>query len=210
MLLVSLLLTLGSGSPAKAGLSPQPPNSHSFGRTLAEWQATWFAWAEGDLNLPTDDQGNSLVKKVVLMGIPDTPGDGTPGAINIVLNSGEAFVVPLILFFGSSFSNGTTSPMLSVNDFANMTLSLTLDGVTIVDSDEALRYYTETVFSPPLPSHSPPATGIAWVQGLSIVHTPLPVGEHVLKLDEKIVVPELGVTREFHNTLNITVVPRGR
>ena len=197
-LLASLLLTLGSSLPANGGLAPQPPGSHSFGRTLAQWQATWLAWTLGDLALPTDTHGNALVNNVVQMAIPNTPGDGTPGSINITLNSGEAFVVPLILITGR-----TTDPMISLNDFRNMTLKLTLDGVTILDSDDTLRFYTQTSFSPPL------SFGFAWVQGLSIAHTPLPVGQHVLKLDEKIVIPERGTTEEFHNTLNITVVPAG-
>jgi hypothetical protein len=198
---------LGSGAPANGGLYPQPPGSHSFGQTLAQWQATWVAWALGDLALPTDTNGNALVNGVVLTAIPNAPGDGTPGSTNLTLNSGEPFVVPLILVLGQSFSNGTTEPMISVDDFEDMTLTLTLDGTTILDSDDTLRFYTETVFSPPLAFNAPPANGIAWVQGISIAHTPLPPGQHVLKLDEKIVIPERGLTQEFHNTLNITVVP---
>ena len=91
--------------------------------------------------------------------------------------------------------------MVSPNDFENMSLSLTLDGTTILESPRSFRYYTQTVFDTPLSSN------VAWVQGLSIAHTPLRPGNHVLKLDEKLILPEYGSTLEFHNTLNITVIP---
>ncbi len=206
-LLAGLLLMLGATPPAHAGDAPQPPGSFSFGHSLAQWQAIWLAWEMGALAPPTDAIGNALVNGVVLLPIPAASGDGTPASLNITLLSGEPFVVPLILVVGDAFSNGSTSPMVSSNDFKNISLTLTLDGETILDSDEAFRFYTQTVFNPPIPLNEPPVTGIAWVQGLSIAHTPLRPGNHVLKLDEKITLPERGTTLEFHNTLNITVMP---
>lgn len=196
ILSAALLLTLGTTLSANAGPAPLPPNSHAYDQTLAQWQATWLAWAVGDLTPPTDTYGNALVTNVVLMAIPAAPGDGTPASINITLLSGEAFVVPLLVLVGNS-----STPMVSATDFKNMTLTLTLDGDAILDGAGAFRYYTQTTFTPPL------AGGTAWVQGISIVHTPLPVGNHVLKLDETITVPERGQTLVFHNTLNITVRP---
>ncbi len=183
--------------PANGGPFPQPPNSHSFGRTLAQWQATWLEWAYGSLTLPTDTHGNAIVANVVLMSVPNASGNGTPASLDLTLDTGEAFVVPLFLNAGSSL--GTMFP---ASDFANMTLTLTLDGTVILDSEDAAAFYTETVFSPPLPG-----TGTVFVQGLSIVHTPLPPGLHVLKLDERFAASGGGFTAEFHNTLNITVVP---
>ena len=82
-----------------------------------------------------------------------------------------------------------------------MSLTLTLDGVVILDSISAFQYYTETLFNPPL------AGGTAWLQGITITHTPLTPGQHVLQLNESITIPERGSTLQFNNTLNIKVTP---
>lgn len=196
VLLPSLLLGLGSSLPANGGLFPQPPHSHSFGQSLAEWQATWLEWAFGNLTPPTDAHGNALVNGVVLMAVPNASGDGVPASIDLTLDAGEPFVVPLFLVGGSSLG-----AMLPESDFANMTLTLTLDDTVILDSSDASDFYTQTVFNPPLPGN-----GLVFVQGLSIVHAPLPPGPHILKLDEKFTAAGGGFTREFHNTLNLTVL----
>ena len=186
------LLTLSL--TAHAGPSPRPPISKAFGQTVAQWQATWLSWAVGAITPPTDLYGNALVNGVALLPVPNATGDGTPASIDISLPDGEPFVVPLILVVSSSTK-------VSPDDFKNMSLTLTLDGVVILDSVSAFQYYSETFFNPPL------AGGTVWLQGITITHTPLIPGQHVLQLNESITLPELGSTRQFNNTLNIKVYP---
>jgi len=85
---------------------------------------------------------------------------------------------------------------------------LKLDGKTILDEDDALDFYTEFSFDPPIPLNSPPVDSIIYSQGIGILHTPLSPGKHVLKLDVKLPVPAFGITVEYHNTFNVTVPPR--
>jgi hypothetical protein len=202
--LLGLCLTL----TGRAGNGPLPPGSSAFGKNLAQWQALWLDWDVGDVTLETDTYGNARSGPVVLLSVPNTPGDGTPGSLNLTLGVGERFVLPLMLLYGNSYDNGTPNDALvSPSDFQNGTLKLTLDGATIMDNTTAFQFYTSTVYNPPLPFDFPPFTTIIWVQGISMVHTPLLPGQHTMTLDEKFTFPEYSVTFEYHNTWHLTVAP---
>ena len=135
---VGLLITVGSTPLVNGGVPPQPPASKSFGHTLAQWQAIWLAWELGALAPPTDTYGNALVNGVVLLPIPAATGDGTPASRDITLLTGEPFVVPLALVVGNSFSDGSSSPMVSPNDFKNIRLTSNDEEVECRDGKSTL------------------------------------------------------------------------
>jgi hypothetical protein len=84
-----------------------PGNSHSFGRTLAGWVDIYERWGLGVLAVPVDGNGNAVARPhVVLMPIPNTPGDGTPGHVDVTLNAGQAFVLPIWGLLGTDYTNG--------------------------------------------------------------------------------------------------------
>ena len=70
-LLISAVLLQG---PAWA--DPEPPTAipPDCGRSLAQWQQTYWRWAYGGLTLPTDPNGNAEVDGVVLMPLPNASG----------------------------------------------------------------------------------------------------------------------------------------
>ena len=203
----SILLGLCLATVAFA-VAPQPSASYSFGKTLAQWQETWFRWSVGALSVPTDSNGNAVINNVVLMSLPDVPVDGTRGSLDLTLKPGQPFVLPLFLLFGNSYRDGSPDDQLaSIDDFRNLDLELTLDGVTILEGANATQYFSQTTFVPPIPITDPASTFSAylWLQGVTIVHAPLLVGQHTITLDEKIFIPEYDLTLEFHNTWNVTV-----
>src|SRR5438105_2270864 len=103
-LLLALALSLSLARPSYAG--------SASAKTLAEWEAIYAYWEFGDaadagVVFGTDAAGNTTVGDVVLMPIPNTPGDGTPGSVDVTLNSGESFFLPLWGLFGTSYTDGT-------------------------------------------------------------------------------------------------------
>ncbi len=88
-LLAGALAGLCLATSVSAGNSPAPGGSSAFGKTLAQWQDVYWRWTYGGLTVPTDANGNAVVNgNVVLMPLPNAPGDGTPGHLNVTLNSG--------------------------------------------------------------------------------------------------------------------------
>src|SRR5438045_8732215 len=82
-------------------------NSHAFGKTAAGWIEIYERWAFGELAIPIDENGNAVVDRhVVLMPIPNTPGYGTPGHLDVTLNARQAFVLPLGAELGSGDPDG--------------------------------------------------------------------------------------------------------
>src|SRR5216117_3855651 len=77
--MAALLLGLCLTTTALAGDKPNPGQSSAFGKSLAQWQDTYFRWFVGQLSIPPDRNGNADVGHVVLMPLPSVPGDGTPG-----------------------------------------------------------------------------------------------------------------------------------
>jgi len=197
---------------------PAPGHSKAFGSSLAEWQELFWRWAFGQADLPTDPNGNAVAGNVVLMPLPDAPGDGTPGAIDVTLDAGQAFVLPLWNILGTSYDDGTpTDPALDPSVFQTLDISLRIDGVTVVDGDNVMDYYTAFSFDPeiPLPPEWSPYQAIVWLQGVGVVHPPLSAGkggQHTITLDVKNTIPitdGMGndFVFEFHNTWNVTVAP---
>ncbi len=169
-------------------------------------------WYLGQLVIPPDDNGNAVVGQVVLLPVPNTPGDGTPGHLDVTLHSGQAFTVPLLGLLGQSYTDGRPAdPLVDVSWFQTTDLRLEIDGATVVDNSNLMNYYSQFYFAPPVPINSPPVAADVWFQDLGIVHNPMSVGTHTLKLDEKStqpLPPNLGGGfREYHNTFTITVVP---
>jgi hypothetical protein len=206
------LAGLGLATLAWAGSAPLPGNSHAFGKTLAQWQDTYFRWVLGQLAITPDANGNAVVGNVVLMPVPNTPDDGTPGHLDVTLNSGQGFTVPLLFQLGTSHTDGTPpDQFVDVSFFQTADLVLQIDGVTVVDDSNLMDYFSRFSFAPPIPINSPPIASVIWGEGLAIVHTPLSVGTHTLKLDLKTtqaLPPNFGGRiLEFHNTLTLTVKP---
>src|SRR5215831_442795 len=99
--LPAMLLGLSMASPAIAAPKQTPAKSSAFGKTLAQWQDTYARWLLGDLNLPPDANGNAVADGVVLMPLPNAPGDGTPASLSITLKSGQPFTMPMLYLLGT-------------------------------------------------------------------------------------------------------------
>jgi hypothetical protein len=208
---LSLTATLFGLCLATQVFAGMPGNSHAFGRTLAEWNEIYERWLFGVLAVPIDGNGNAVVSPhVVLMPFPNTPGDGTPGHIDVTLNAGQAFVLPLWVELGTDYTDGTPpDPLLDVSIFQTLNITFQIDGRTVINQTNVLKFYSEFFFNPPIPiTGFPPVNSIIWFQGISIVHHPLSVGTHTFKLDAVNTQPAFGGFFEYHNTWAVTVQPR--
>ena len=173
---------------------------------LAAWQNIYSRWAFGQRQVPIDGNGNAVVGDVVLMPLPNTPGDGTPGSAAVTLNARQSFFLPLFTLFGTSYTDGTPpDPFEPVSIFATLDIKFSVDGSTLVDRRNVLRYFSKFEFHPTIPIDSPPIDAVIWLEGVSIFHGPLRPGSHTLKLDVKNTQPAFGGFTEFHNTWNISV-----
>jgi hypothetical protein len=195
---------------------PVPGQSQAYGAGLGEWQQLYWQWAFGQADLPVDANGNAVVGPVVLMPLPDAPGDGTPGAIDVTLGPGQPFVLPLWNILGTSYDDGTpTDAAIDLSVFETLDIALKIDGVTVVSTDNVMDYYTAFDFDPeiPLPPEWSPYEAIVWLQGIGVVHPPLSAGQggqHTITLDVKNTIPVtdgLGneYVFEYHNTWSVTV-----
>lgn len=198
--------------PAFAGEQPAPGHCNAFGNTLAQFENVYIRWLVGNVTLPPDANGNAVVEHVVLLPIPNTPGDGTPGHLDVKLNRGQAFFLPLLAESGTSYTDGTPpDPFLSKSYFTSFNVTLRIDGVVVVDNRNKMDYFTQFNFAPPVPLGFGNLDSIIWFQGFNIAHTPLSVGKHTIRLDEKAGQPLPpnfgGLTLEYHNTWTITVLP---
>lgn len=209
-LAVALLAALWLAASALAGSSPVPAGSHAFGKTLATWQEVFLRWYFGGLSLPTDANGNASVGNVVPLPLPNAPGDGTPGHLDVTLSPGQAFALPLWYLVGTSYTDGTPpDPFVNVSICQTLKLTLKLDGVTIVDGGNQMQYYSQAAFDPPIPLNFFNLDSIIWYETIGIVHTPLSRGNHLLQLDvvntEPLPPNFGGGFAEYHNTWNITI-----
>src|SRR5436190_22995995 len=115
--IISLGMTLGLTAvttfcltaPARGGSNPAPGRSSAFGKTLAGWENTYTRWSWGDITVPTDGIGNAVVGDgTVLLPIPsDGTSDGAPGHLDVTLNNGQSFMLPLWAQLGTSYNDGT-------------------------------------------------------------------------------------------------------
>src|SRR5258708_21089319 len=214
----ALCLTLGAVAlaalclawPARAGNKTTPGQSSSFGKTLAQWQDLYWRWTYGNGTVPTDANGNGVSGGVVLMGVPNAPGDGTPGHLNVTLNNGQPFFLPLWTLLGNNYSDGTPpDPLVDISVFQTLDLTLQIDGVTVLNGNNQMQYYSSFNFDPvfPLPPAFAPYAGFIWFEGIGISHAPFTPGTHTIKLDAKNTQPAFGFIFEYHNTWTVTVFP---
>ncbi len=207
---LAMLALVGSRQTTRA-------ESHAFGSDqlidskalLTVFDDLYFRRLFGNVTLPTDQNGNAVVAGTALMPLPNAPGDGTPASINVTLKAGQPFFLPLLALPGTSYTDGT-QPDAFVDLKVlrrNLTFKLRIDGRLVLDESNAMDFYSQFQFDPPIGFDSPPIDAVIYLQAISILHQPLSPGTHVIKLDEKLnPVPIFGGV-EFHNTFNITVLP---
>ncbi len=202
--LLALALFLSPPSPSYAAAASDT--------SLAAWDAIYWYWAFGDQDIAgvafgADVRGNTTVGDVVLMPLPNAPGDGTPGSIDVTLDSGESFFLPLWTQLGTSYTDGTPpDEFLSLKVFKTLEISFKIDGVPVIDNGNVLDYYAKNAFDPEIPIDFPPYDAVIWFQGINILHAPLSAGKHTLTLDVKNAIPVFGGVAEYHNTWNLKVV----
>lgn len=213
-LAAGVVVALWLAFPTFAGSKPSPGQSSAFGKALGQWEDLYVRWEYGNLAILPDRNGNAVVNHVVLMPIPATPGDGTPGHLDVTMSPGQPFVLPLQQLLGTSYTDGTPDdPFVDVSWFQTMDITLQVDGVTVINTSNVMDYYSQFSFSPPvpLPPDFAPLDSIIWCQAIGFVHTPLSVGTHTIKLDERNTEPLPpgfgGGFVEFHNTWTVTVQP---
>ena len=208
--LLALLLGLGITGPAQAGPRPADDRRGGPDSILDLFQDIYWRWADGSLTLPTDPNTNAVVGPVVMMAIPQTPGDGTPGAQDVTLKDGQPWMLPLWVLQGTSYTDGTPpDPFVGLSIFKTLAITFTIDGRTVVNTRNVMDYFSKFRFVPPIPINSPPTDAVIWFEGIGMLHDPLSPGKHTLKLDVKNTEPLPagfgGGFVEFHNTWNVTV-----
>lgn len=179
-----------------------------YGKTLAQWQEAYWRWAYGETAVPTDTNGNAVLSGVVLMALPQAPGDGTPGSTNLTLTAAQPFVLPLWNLIDSDYTDPSNDAFIDMKVFRTLDLDLTLDGVTLIGSTNLMQYFTQFHFAPGIPLNAS-ARYVVWLQGIGIVHGPLPAGDHIIHLDAKNTdtADLFGLVFEYHNTWNLSVRP---
>ena len=203
-LLLGLALSLSFARPSYA--------AGASNNSLAAWEDAYWYWALGDaddaaVDFGVDTNGNTTVGDVVLMPLPDAPGDGTPGSIDVKLDTSESFFLPLWLQLGTSYTDGTPADeFFSIKLFKTLEISFKIDGVPIVTTANVMDYYSKGEFDPAIPIDFPPIDSVVWAQGIGIKHGPLSAGKHTMTLDVKNTIPAFGGVVEYHNTWNIRVV----
>ena len=213
-------------STTLAGILPR--QSHAYGYTLAQWNDIYNRWffESPPPIVASDANGNAVVGKVVLLQplFPASPGiqlsadvtmvTGQPFVLTMYGFAGFSYVAGTPPFSGSTYVNGTLEDaFLPLSLFQTLQITLTLDGQKLIDSHNAMQYFSQFRFDPAFdsPFVAPPGQAVAWFQGLGLVHTPLPPGKHILTLDAtntQPIPPNFGGSVfELHNTWNITVGP---
>ena len=141
--LTTIVLAIGVLHPTPGGSQTTPGNSSAFCNDLTTWQETYFRWAYGDITFPTDSNGNAVVRKnTVLFPLPDATGDGTPAHLDVTLNPGQSFVLPLWALLGTSYTDGTPpDPFVPDSVFQTLDISFTIDGVTVINGSNVMNYY---------------------------------------------------------------------
>ena len=192
-----------------------PPESHAYGRTLAQWNDLYTRWAFGDATLPTDANGNAVVNDVVLWPTPLLLIQSS-GHSDVTINSGEAFMMPVYGWLGTSYLDGTPDDTyLRLTDFIHNSLTVKIDGVTVINNANKLNFFTEFHFRPQIPLPQPdfyPFNGIIYEQSIGFVHTPLTPGKHKISVDASIYFPDSNPTFgpvEWHYTWSVTVRRQG-
>ena len=194
---------------ARAGSKAAPGHPSAFGRnSLAIWEDIWFRWSFGDITVPTDANGNAVVGSTVLLPTPSTPGDGTPGHLDVTLNNDQSFVLPLWVLLGTSYTDGTPpDPFVPDSVLQTLDICFTIDGATVVSGGNVGDYYSKFAFNPAIPINSPPYASVIWFQGIGITHAPLKPGTHTFALHAKNTQLAFGGFFEYNNTWTVTALP---
>ena len=182
-----------------------PPQSKAFGKSLSEWMKLYFTWALGGDQ--ADHVGN--VKFLPIPSGEQISGSGTAkdpavfqGHLDVTLEPGNAFVLPVAVWTGWSYADGSIDAQLAPSVFYG---TVKLDGRRI-----ELSYFKPVYFHPPIPL-PPESGGIAtiYAQGLGFVHEPLSVGTHTLTLVSGMTypAPDYSYGARYENTWTITVPP---
>jgi hypothetical protein len=213
MIGVLLLASASFGCAADVGgedAATETDALHRGAPRLAEFEEVYARWSFGQLSVPTDSNGNPVVKNVVLMPVPFTAGDGTPGVADVTLKCGQSFMLPFFAEFGTSYRDSTPpDPFEPLSLFETLDIKFSVDGVTLVNTSNVMSYFSKFEFDPEIPIDDTFFKAVIWFEGVGVLHTPLTPGKHVLKLDERNTEPGFGGLLEYHNTWNITV-PAGR
>lgn len=223
---VMLWLVLGQllaapGNSARKKLAP--PDSSAYGKTLAEWMTAYWTW-----NF-TGEPASGSVGRVRFMPMPDrtqTGGNWTSsdpavleGEQAITVKPGTPIVLPLVALVGEAYADGTTDPFPIVpdtDDHFSLALGgqVFIDGVPVLNREESSAYRAQAAFYHLLPYIEPTGYGAvaaAWFQTVGVVIKPLPVGEHVVRLDSYLILDpllygfDLGIV--YRNTWTVTVKP---
>jgi hypothetical protein len=122
------------------GKKPAPPQSHTFGKTLSEWQKLYWTWALG--GSPESQVGHVLFMPIP-QGVPDD-GAGTPedpvisvGELDVTLKPGTAFVMPVFVFVGESYVEDEPDDdpaVFPAGLFTNAEVLVKLDNHPLIDS----------------------------------------------------------------------------
>jgi len=181
-------------------------DSKIYGKSLATWMEIYERWAFGQTTIPTDSNGNAVVDGVVLMPVPKAFGNGTRANVEVRMTEGQPFALPLWVLLGTSYDDGTPDdPFEPVSIFTTLDINFQVDDRTIINSSNALDYFSKFEFIPKIPVSFPPINGIIWFEGIGTVQPGFTVGKHTLKLDAKNTQPAFGTIFEYHNTWNVNV-----
>jgi hypothetical protein len=177
------------------------------GRPLSAWMRDYFQWSVSG-GTTAGRSGD-----VVFLPIPngtDPDGDMTfTGTIATSVTTHDVLALPLFVWIGETYGGAmpdddTATPPRA--DFIATHATLTLDGMTVIDSHTDLSpfYFDAQRFDATITYPAPTsygATGAIWVKGVGVLHVPLSRGTHTLHLVERNDAAGVG----YDNTWNITV-----
>jgi hypothetical protein len=212
-LAVALLAVVGTA--VEAGGKASPPQSSAFGKTLAEWAQLYITWLIGG--------GADHVGQVQFLPLPSGEYDGgsftyedpgvLTGHLDVTLAPGTPFVLPVVTWYGETYSPDTgypddpPIPAELFTDPDNAVIKVYIDGKRVMDSTRASVgpfYYgpvpLDVVYPEPTSYGS---TAAIFTQGVAFVQPPLSVGTHTIELEAELFVPP---DPEF---LNLTLYPDG-
>lgn len=215
--LVSLLsvvvLLAALVTPVEAGgKKPAPPQSHAFGKTLAEWNTAYWTWFLQGGSPETGQVGHVLFLPIPQDGVPSGENPVVyVGELDVTMRRGTAFVLPVLAYLGERYgeSGVPDDAFLPREIFTEGVIKVELDGATLIDGavDDLDAYYYEASFAQPIPYGVPQPRGeftaVAgiWTQGIGFVYPPMSVGQHTLTLYSEY----KGFGVAYSNTWHITV-----
>ena len=229
---LGLALTAGiedSAALSNCQSEPAPANpalSRAYGKSLTEWMMLHSAWYNQGQYPKLGTIGHvklmPLPQQLPTPIPPDLPhvNSFSTGSLNITLKPGTPFVLPVISLSGESYVNNIlpSDDLLPYKgSMLTADINVTLDGKTILQSpaDNQRFFYGPAYFPEPI-AYNPPqfrftnpdlgdvyAAAISSSMGIGIMHPPLNVGKHILKLHTVNTELDFG----FENTWYITVNP---